>query len=141
MEADTETDMDTHRVLMDSISVLKISFPSLEEAKIKKMDDLVHTFITPDRSLMLSVEQVVACTPKKDSTKTVKLNNDPPIIFVSTRPTILLSLEGTPVKATAVKANLEYVINANYPLFYYIPDSTWFLYSFISGLFLSASFR
>src|SRR6185436_17877335 len=28
MEADTETDMDTHRVLMDSISVLKISFPS-----------------------------------------------------------------------------------------------------------------
>ena len=26
MEADTETDMDTHRVLMDSISVLKISF-------------------------------------------------------------------------------------------------------------------
>jgi hypothetical protein len=60
----------------------------------------------------------VACTPKKDSIKTVILNNDPPIIFVSTRPTILLSLEGDAVKAAAVKDSLEYVIKCQLSAFF-----------------------
>jgi hypothetical protein len=65
MQADTDTDMETHRVLIDSISIVKMHFPSLDEDKSKKMEDVVRKFFTPNRSLVMSVEQVSGMHTKK----------------------------------------------------------------------------
>jgi hypothetical protein len=92
------------------------------------MGKIVRSFVTPDRYLVMSLEQVVACTPKEDTATTVTVNNTPPVIFTSKRPTILLQLEGAPAKAAASKENIEFVINASYPLFFDVPNSTWYLY-------------
>ncbi|MGZ5135002.1 MAG: hypothetical protein ACXWCG_07625, partial [Flavitalea sp.] len=126
--ADTDANMETHRVLINNMSVSKINFPSLDDDSGKKMEVIVRSFFPPDRSLVMSIEQVVACTPKKDSAKTVNVINNPPVIFSSKKPTILLALEGSPVKAAASKENIESVVNANYPLFFDVPDSSWYLY-------------
>lgn len=128
MKANTQVAMETHRVFIDSFTISKINFPSLDADSAKKMEAIVRPFLTPDRSLLMSLEQVVACTPKKESANTITVNNDPPIIFTSTRPTILLSVEGAPVKARAGKENIEYVVNANYPLFFSPPETAWYLY-------------
>jgi hypothetical protein len=128
MSADTETSMETHMVFINNFSTSKINFPSLDETNARKLDTAVRTFMTPDRSLVMSVEQVVACTPRKDSVKTVILNNNPPVIFSSMKPTLLLSVEGSPAMAAVGNENLEYVVNASYPLFFSKPDSAWFLY-------------
>lgn len=125
--ANTEANMETHRVLINGYSISKVHFPTLDTGE-KKLEELVRSFLTPDRSLVMSVEQVVASIPKVDSTKTVKVINNPPVIFMSKVPTVLLAVEGTPVKAAANKENLEFVVNANLPLFFSKPDSTWYLY-------------
>ncbi|HTE24620.1 hypothetical protein [Flavitalea sp.] len=128
MSADTEANMETHRVVVNNFSTSKINFPSLEESDAKKMEETVRSFMSPDRSLVMSIEQIVACTPKVDTVKTVVLNNNPPVIFTSKRPTLLLAVEGSPVRAPASKENLDYVVNAGYPLFFSTPDSAWYLY-------------
>ena len=110
MSADTEANMETHRVVIYNFSTTKVNFPSLDVADVKKMEDLIATFMSPDRTLLMSTEQIVACTPKNDSARTIVVNNNPPLIFTSKKPTILLAIEGEPVKAAAGKENLEYVI-------------------------------
>lgn len=126
--ANTEVNMDDHKVLINNMTVSKVNFPSLDDETAGKMDKIVRSFVTPDRTQIMSLEQVVACTPKEDTVSAITVNNDPPVIFVSKRPTILLQLEGAPVKASAGKDDLEYVINANWPLFYDKTGNAYFLY-------------
>ena len=126
--ANTEANMETHRVVINNMTVKEVHFPSLDAKNAEKMEKIVRTFVTPERSQELSVEQVVACTPKKDQVPTVKVNNNPPVIFVSKTPTILLQLEGKPVKAAAGGEDLEFVINSNFPLFYDKIGKSYLLY-------------
>jgi hypothetical protein len=114
MKAATDVNMETHLVIIDSMSMTQVHFPSLDEKNSEKMDKIVRSFLTPDRTLVMSVEQIVAGTEKEKPSTTVAVNNDPPIIFVSKRPTILLQLDGAPVKATASKGNIEFVIKASH---------------------------
>jgi hypothetical protein len=128
LNAATDVNMETHRVLISDMSVVKTNFPSLDAEQAEKMGTLVHSFLSPDRTPDISLEQIVACIPKEDSVRTVTVSNDPPVVFVSTRPTILLQLEGAPVKGVASKEDLEFVVNANYPLFFDVPKKTSYLY-------------
>ena len=128
MKAGTDVNMETHRVFVSNISILKTNFPSLDPEHAEKTGSMVRSFFSPGRTLEISLEQIVACTPKEDVVATVTVNNDPPVIFVSKRPTILLQLEGAPVRAAASKESLEFVINANFPLFFDVPNKTYYLY-------------
>jgi hypothetical protein len=57
----------------------------------------------------------------------VQLKNDPPAIFVSYKPAILLDVDGPPVRATIGKTGLEYVINTHWPLFFETSTSAYYL--------------
>ena len=128
MTAATDVDIESHRVLIDKMLITTVHFPSLSEDSSAIMEKAVRAFLTPDRSLVMSVEQIVACTPKTDSIKSINVNNEPPIIFVSKKPTLLLQIEGAPIKAAASKEEIEYVINANYPLFFDKASKLYYLY-------------
>ena len=45
----------------------------------------------------VSLDRIVACTPKPDTFKAVAMNNDPPAILVAYKPTVLVDVEGDPV--------------------------------------------
>ncbi len=128
MLASTDVNMDNHKVLISNLSVLKTNFPSLDAESAQKMGEIVKSFFPSERTIEGSVEQIVACTPKVEPATTVMVKNDPPVIFTSKRPTILIQLEGKPTKASTGKDNLEYVINANFPLFFDKTTGTYYLY-------------
>jgi hypothetical protein len=92
------------------------------------MDKLVRSFLTEGRTLTMSVEQVVAYIEKDSTVTSISVKNDPPVIFVSMKPAILLQLEGSPVKAEASKEQLEFVLNANYPLFFDKNTNNYYLF-------------
>jgi hypothetical protein len=50
----------------------------------------------------------VAYMPKPQSVKTVALRNDPPFIFVSYTPAILLGVDGEPVLSEISKTDLKF---------------------------------
>jgi hypothetical protein len=116
MEGHTDIDNDSKMVMITNLKVLKTNFPSLEPARAAQMDQLVRTYLPP--FISISLHRVVACVKKPDSVPGVPLRNDPPVIYVSYSPGVLLALDGDPVLADVPKTNLAFVVNTAWPLFF-----------------------
>jgi hypothetical protein len=116
LKGDTEVDNENKMVLISNLKIVNTNFPSLDPASAAQMDQLVKTFLP--QAVSVSLHRLVACVPKKESVPGVQLNNDPPVIFVNYKPSILLDVDGQPVRAPIQKTNLEYVVNTHWPLFF-----------------------
>ena len=93
-------------------------FPSLDPATTAQMDQLVRTFLNPAATMTISLDRLVASVKKtKTPPPAASLNNDPPTIFVSFKPAILLLVNGAPTTAPIANSDIEFVVNANWPLF------------------------
>ena len=128
LQALTDVDDENHVVTVHDIKIMHTDFPSLDESTAARMGELLRTFLPP--SVEVSLERIVACTPKSDSAPTVQLKNDPPRIFVSYKPAVLLDVDGDPVNVPIRGTNLEYVMNTRWPLF---RDKLDLSYYFLAG--------
>ena len=133
-EATTEVNTDTHMVLLFNIQVLNTYFPSEDPATSAQWDQLFRTFVP--LTLNASLDRLVAYMPKPQSVNTVALNNDPPFIFVSYTPAILLGVDGEPVFSDISKTDLKYVVNTTWPLFTDKSKSQYYL--LVNNIWLSA---
>jgi uncharacterized membrane protein YgcG len=124
-EGSTEVNTDTHMVFMNNLKVLNTYFPSQNPSLSAQMDQLFRTFLPP--TVNISLERVIAYTPKPQAVKTVPLNNDPPFIFVSNTPAILLGVDGEPVLAELPHTDLKFVVNTLWPLFFDKSNSQYYL--------------
>jgi uncharacterized membrane protein YgcG len=131
----TSVDNDSHMVTIYGIQVTNTYFPSLDPATSAKMNELVKTFTPP--IFNISLERVVAYVPKPDTVKTVPLHNDPPFIFVSYSPAILLGIDGEPVLSDLEHTDLKFVVNTVWPLFQYKKNSNY--YFLVNNIWLTAS--
>jgi hypothetical protein len=130
----TAVNTDTHMVFIYNMQVLNTYFPSQDPASSAQMDQLLRSFLPP--TFNISLERVVAYTPKPQSVKTVEVKNDPPHIFVSYSPAILLGVDGEPVLSDVPSTNLKFVVNTPWPLFLDKPDSQYYL--LVDKIWLSA---
>jgi hypothetical protein len=130
LNATTNVNKSNHEVLIKDMQFIKADYPSLNQDSIQIMNKVVREFITPDRTLNISLEQITACTPKTAPKKTIEVNNTPPVILYSYEPTILLQLEGDAVKSPVTSTNktLKYVINSNFSLFFDTVSSIYYVY-------------
>ena len=135
LEGATEVNTETHTVFMYNMKVLNTYFPSQDPATSAQMDQLFRTFLPS--TFNISLERVIAYTPKPQSVKTVPLNNDPPIIFVSNTPAILLGTDGEPVLAELPHTDLKFVVNTLWPLFFDKTNSQYYL--LVNNIWFSAA--
>jgi hypothetical protein len=133
-EGTTEVNLDTHNVFMFNIQVLNTYFPGQDPATTAQMDQLVRTFVP--LTYNASLERLVAYMPKPETVNTVQLRNDPPFIFVSYKPAILLGVDGEPVLSPISKTDLKYVVNTQWPLFFDKSSSQYYL--LVNNLWFSA---
>jgi hypothetical protein len=131
VQANTVVDMNTHMVDITQFSIVKTDFPGLDSAKAVSSGKIVALFLKPDTTISMPLEQLVASTKKSDKPSTVQVNNTPPSIFISTGPAILLQLSGEAQLASSLgskSSTLEYIVNANWPVFYDKSTKEHFLY-------------
>lgn len=129
--------MDTHTVFLSDPQITSVVFPSLDPADAARLDPLVRTFLNPQATMTISLDRLAASVQKaKTPPPAASLNNDPPTIFVSFKPAILLLVNGAPTMAPIADSDIEFVVNANWPLFvekstsrYYLFDSKGWLTS------------
>jgi hypothetical protein len=120
--------MDTHMVYLYSPSITSIYFPSLDPTTTAQMDALVRTFLNPSASMNISLDRMVASVKKKPAPASVaQVKNDPPTIFISFKPAIILLVNGKPVLAPA-GGDIKAVVNANWPLFQDTKSSAYYLF-------------
>ncbi|NWG75427.1 MAG: hypothetical protein HXY24_12590 [Rubrivivax sp.] len=125
----TDVDLENRTVFIHDLAITSTSFPSLDPADAAKMDQLVRTFLPPAHTVTMSVERLVACVPKSQNMAAVQVKNDPPPIFVSYGPSVLLQLDGAPVRAAIPKTNLEFVVNTQLPVFLDKAGSKYYLFT------------
>ena len=112
----TSVNSESQMVLISNLQIKNTYFPSLSPTDAASMDQLVRTFVPP--TVWISMQRLVSCVPKPATAPSgVQLNNDPPQIFVSYHPAILLGIEGEPQLAEIPHTKLKYVFNTNWPLF------------------------
>jgi hypothetical protein len=141
VQGNTHTDLKQRTVFIDDIKIINVRFPSLSDAEEAKMQELFKTTF-PGRPLTVSLDRLIACVQASDTNaKSVNVKTDPPPIFVSTEPAILLTVEGDPILAPIKGLQLKFVLNANWDLFfvpedsryYLLADKTWLTKNSLSG--------
>lgn len=82
----------------------------------------------PETTQTISLDRLVASVQKQNVARTAPVKNDPPAILVSYEPAILLLVIGEPVRSKVDKdKELEFVVNANWPLFFDKSGSRYYL--------------
>jgi len=129
LQMDTDTDMDSRTVLLSHPTITGTSFPGADPATAKKLDQLVRTFLKPDATMTISVDRLVASVDEKTAAPAIAVKNDPPAIFASFGPAILLFIDGEPVLAPVENADMQFVVNANWPLFLDTTSHQYYLFT------------
>jgi hypothetical protein len=119
LQAQTDVNVDNHSVLLSNFKFTEVTLPSVEAEKKPPVDQLVRSFLPPGHTVVMSLDRLVATVEKSQAAPpAVPVQNDPPLIFVSTTPAILLQVDGEPVRADIAATNLGFVVNSNFPLFF-----------------------
>src|SRR4029077_10376421 len=119
VQAQTDVNMDDRSVLMRNFKINEVKLPGLDPAKTSQVDQAVRSFLPPDHTIVMALDRLGATVEKSQQTpSTVPVQNDPPMIFVSNTPAILLNIDGEAVRADIAGTNLGFVVNSNFPLFF-----------------------
>lgn len=128
LEGATTANIDTRTVLIQNLKITGARFPSLPEAEVTASEALLRqTF--PTRSMTVSLDRLAASAQQSADAKPLNLQMQAPPIFISTRPSVLLIVDGKPVRAPIDGTPLEFVINTNWDLLYDPASSAYFLLS------------
>ena len=119
IQARTDANKETRTVVISNIKLVDTRFPSVDTATDAKLDQLVRTFFKPDNTMTISLDRLTAEAEEgKVSGPAVKVDNNPPKIFVSRLPTVLLLVDNKEVRAPIEKTKLEFVVNANWTVLF-----------------------
>ena len=73
----------------------------------------------PKDTVLISLDRMLAASEAVETPgQKVALKTNPPRIFVSTEPAILLLVDGEPVRAPIPQTSIEVIVNANWDLFF-----------------------
>ena len=141
LHAITSVDKTSHIALLQNITATSVRFPSLDTAAAGSMEQLFRLLL-PGEGEPISVERLIAdLDHSKSATTPVAVKNDPPPIFYSPKPAILLVVDGKPVLGPIEKTDLQFVVNTNWDLFfeksnkqyYLLADKVWLVAGELSG--------
>jgi hypothetical protein len=110
--------MDDRNVLIRDFKINEVKLPGLDPAKASQVDQAVRSFLPPGHTVVMALDRLVASVEKSQAPAPVQVQNNPPEIFVSNTPAILLNIDGKAVRADIAGTNLGFVVNANFPLFF-----------------------
>ena len=116
VQADTKVDPDTRMVLMDNPK-REIRFPSLAPAEGAKLEATVREALPNRQSLEISLDRVLAYMETDEvAQRSVQVDLNPPVIFFSDKPAILINFRGEPKFKPVPDTGLMFAVNANWDM-------------------------
>ncbi|GAK49000.1 hypothetical protein U14_00217 [Candidatus Moduliflexus flocculans] len=133
LTAKTIVDHDA-RVVMVMPTKREVRFPNLPDEEAAKLSALVNEVWPPKDAVSVSLDRVLAyMEPEKQANRqAVEVNLDPPTIYYSAQPAILVIFMGAPQfkPITPEKTDLMFAVNTNWDMFldtaaqrYYLLDN------------------
>ncbi len=121
IEARTLVD-NTTRVVQLFSTKRDLRFADVSEAEAQSLRDAVDTLRPPEQLITVSLDRVIACLDPESAAvqKSVDVNLDPPKIFYSNKPAVLVIFMGEPQFKPVVASDpgLMFALNTNWDVFY-----------------------
>jgi hypothetical protein len=126
--ADTSVAVDDRLVSLSEWKIAEPTFPTLSREQMKTLVDEIGTSV-PNAARVIALDRVLASI---DASKIIPKNvegvkADPPPIFYSTTPALLVNIDGDPIWAPIAQNDLRSAVNTNWDLFEHTPTKIYYL--------------
>src|SRR5262245_6047054 len=141
IEAQTKVAPEERLVSFSDFRIAEFNFPNLSREKAQDLAAALQKAV-PEGERVIALDRALAAL---DKSAIVPKNNpdvkaDPPQVFFSTRPAVLVSLDGDPIWSPIQGSDLKFVVNTNWDLFetpsktlYLRNNDTWLTASDVKG--------
>jgi hypothetical protein len=127
-ETDTSVSLSERLVKYSKIKIVEARLGSLEREQARELVAEVDAAI-PDHERVIALDRVLAYVDKSQiiprNVEGVKA--DPPAIFFSAKPAVLVNLDGDPIWSPIKDVDLKYAVNTNWDLFEHATTKQYFL--------------
>jgi len=115
MDCNVSTDKDNRIVELIDVKVSASKFPDIEEKNKEKIIKFIETEV-PKWELTISLDNLLASLEITDEQAKLagNLNNEAPEIIYTTKPTVLISIDGEAKFKETSNENYKYVVNTPY---------------------------
>lgn len=128
VESDTVVALDERLVGLAGLTITEMKFSSLSREQTQDVSTTL-TEVMPGGERVMALDRLLANIDKSQIiAKNVDgVKADPPAIFFSTTPAVLVNLDGDPIWSPIKDNDLKYAVNTNWDVFQHSPSSTYFL--------------
>jgi hypothetical protein len=128
LEADTQVALDERLVRLQNMKITEANFQSLPKEQVREIVAEIDKAV-PDDERVIALDRVLANVDKSGIIpKNVEgIKADPPTIFFSKTPAVIVNLDGEPVWSPIKENDLKFAVNTNWDLFEHGPTSTFYL--------------
>ena len=129
LSANTLINVKSRQVKATDIKVQLLNFSGLNSQKTESVKQSIRS-IFPEKGMILSLDRMIANFKRKMTIKDAQVKSDPPPIFVSKNPAILIIFNGKPIWSPIKNNKLQFAVNTNWDLFWDKAGKTYYLRNF-----------
>jgi len=129
LHAKTAINVKSRQAKATEIKIQSLSFSGLSINKIETIKESMRD-IFPAKGMILSLDRLIANFKRTMTIKEAIVKSDPPPIFVSKDPAILINFNGKPIWSPIKGNKLQFAVNTNWDLFWDKAGSTYYLRNF-----------
>jgi hypothetical protein len=131
LEADTKVSAAERLVDFKDLKITEANFPTLPKEQMREVVSEIDKGI-PDDDRVIALDRVLASLDRSQiMPKNVEgvdgVKADPPTIFYSTSPAVLVNLDGDPIWSPIKENDLKFAVNTNWDFFEHGPTKTLYL--------------
>jgi hypothetical protein len=128
LEGDTRVALSERLVSFARVKITEANFPTLDKEKTREIVALIDKGI-PAEDRVIALDRVLAAIDKSQiMPKNVEgVKADPPAIFYSESPAVVLNLDGDVIWSPIKENDLKFAVNTNWDLFLHEPTKTLYL--------------
>jgi hypothetical protein len=118
VEVQTDTDFQGRSVLLQDFQITDIRFPNRAEQEAAALERIMRDTLPKDRKVVFSLDRVLAYMEQDPARqRAVEVNLEPPAIFYSSKPAVLMVFIGKPESVSVKDTALMAAVNTNWDLF------------------------
>ena len=128
IEANTRVSLEQRLVDFTNLRITESNFPTLPKEQLREVvGEITKAIPEPDR--VIALDRVLAFVDKSTivSKDVPGLKADPPVIFYSSTPAVVVNFDGEPIWNAIPKNDLTFAVNTNWDVFQHGPTKTFYL--------------
>ena len=128
LEADTDVSLSERLVRFSALKITETNFPNLPKEQTQELITEIDKTI-PAEDRYIALDRVLSQVDKSQiiPKNVPEIKGDPPKIFMSRTPAILLNLDGEPIWSPIKDNELKFAVNTNWDLFQHVPTGLYYL--------------